>query len=172
MILHMARGSSQLLASGRVFQASDLRRDRSFIDEARDNGAARLRDTDGTSFVMVKESDLGVVASERDVLETLLEATEGALRLEAALHAGGAAARVVESSPWPWLAVFDDEDLQSFIADVVAAVAYGRSERGTARLEEEVAAWLETARAMSDPARHAALTEPIDLGRFHDIAAE
>jgi hypothetical protein len=165
MILAMS-----VLTTDRIFQASDLRRDREFIDEARQHGAARLRDTDGASFVMVKEADYGRLATEHDSSQELLQVARALLVIAAAMHRGEEIAPLLPASPWPWLSAFDAEDILEFVRELADETAQGVSYGDPEGVRRQLAAWRESARAMSDPERRAALTDAIVPAELTEIA--
>src|SRR5690349_16363971 len=93
-----------------IFQASDLANRRTeFLDAAR-GGQARLRDKDGTSFVMLR-------ADQLDLLQRLNQWSQALMRLESLLRRGSVP-RVKELGDLAWLRVFDFADLQEFVEEL------------------------------------------------------
>src|SRR5271163_2734698 len=98
-----------------IFQTSDLATKRvEFMDAARD-GRARVRDKDGTSYVMLPEGRLAL-------LEELAQWSQALFRLETLLRRGHP--KVTELGDLAWLRCFDEADLREFADDLhVALVA-------------------------------------------------
>ena len=158
-------------STDRIFQASDLRRDRAFSDEAR-RGGARLRDTDGLALLMVPEIEYGELHAEATAPREFVRAAGAVLAINQALDGGRSVAEIVSAGPWPWLDAFELGDLRSFADDVTRALIRGFSLHDPGELRHEIEAWSESARALSDPIRLAALTEPADDSGFVEITPE
>src|SRR5579862_3435939 len=104
-----------------VFQASDLGNKRVEVLEAARNGLARVRDKDGTSLVMLPESELLLLQKVKKgwqtymMLEKLLQRSDLPRTSELGEHA--------------WLRYFGRDDLQEFSDElhevIVAADADG-----------------------------------------------
>src|SRR4051812_37609933 len=93
-----------------IYQSSDLAARRvEFLDSAR-AGRARLRDKDGTSLVMLPESQL-------QVLEALAEWSSAHLRLETLLKRGTRPS-IADLGSLAWLRAFDLDDLSSFLEEL------------------------------------------------------
>ncbi|MEU9246373.1 hypothetical protein [Streptomyces sp. NPDC048385] len=132
-----------------IFQASDLATKRTEVLNAARSGLARVRDKDGTSLVMLPESKLRL-------LEVLSEWLRALLRLEA-LTSRGATPSVSDLGELAWLRVFDNEDLQEFIADLQASLVAAHADDDVTALEECLHAWRTTARQLEDPLRRSVL---------------
>src|SRR4051812_3323903 len=94
-----------MAVADRTYQASDLAGTgrREFLAQAR-SGEARLRDTDGTSLLMVREGDYRALAALRDW-------TLAYLVLENALARPAHQRVTADFGVLAWAAVFDDDDL-------------------------------------------------------------
>ena len=107
-------------STDRIFQASDLRRDRAFSDEAR-RGGARLRDTDGLALQMVPEIEYGELHAEATAPREFVRAAGAVLAINQALDGGRSVAEIVSAGPWPWLDAFELGDLVgSRVSDILA----------------------------------------------------
>lgn len=140
-----------------IYQSSDLVGRRvEFLDAAR-AGRARLRDKDGTSLVMLRESRL-------QLLETLAEWGTAHLRLESLLRRTGRPS-VADLGDLAWLRAFDEEDLREFLDELHDCLVAAHADNSAAVLEEAVHAWRITAQQLADPLRRSVLLEasPDDL---------
>lgn len=133
----------------KVFQVSDLATNRTeFIDQAR-GGLARLRDKDGTSLVMLRESQLAYLQRVSDLTSLHL--------LLIHLVTKGSRAAVVELGEHTWLRVFDHDDLKEFASELEEALAAARGDDTTEIADEVVGAWRTTAKQLADPLRRSVL---------------
>jgi hypothetical protein len=137
-----------------VFQSSDLGNKRVEVLEAARNGLARVRDKDGTSLVMLRESDLLLLQKVKKgwqiymTLEKLLQRSELPRASELGEHA--------------WLRYFVHDDLQEFRDELHEVIVAADADRDAAILDECLLAWRTTARQLEDPLRRSILT-----GRFN-----
>jgi len=132
-----------------IFQPTDLANKRTEFLEAARNGQARLRDKDGTSFVMLPESRLRL-------LETLAKWWQAYMRLEALLHRNDLP-RAGELGELAWLRAFDREDFQEFVGELHDALVAANADEDTSVLDECIKAWRITARQLEDPLRRSVL---------------
>lgn len=150
------------LGSPVVYLASDLtRKRRAFLDEAR-AGLARLRDTDGTSLVMVPERRLSA-------LTDLVAWAQRHLQVEAAARKSRPDRSPTDFGDLAWLSVLDDGDLATFLTEIEGALFQAMSTQTIADLEGLVLDWRCTAEALSDPDRRAVLLGPHDDADFVDV---
>jgi hypothetical protein len=134
-----------------IYQASDLnQRGRNILDAAR-SGEARLRDKDGFSLVMVPEARLAALTAVARAAASLA-ALEHALAAQSSLPLD-----LASYGDWPWLRVFDAEDLQEFIRELREAVIVAGREEATGLLDETLYRWRVTAEALEDPLRRSVL---------------
>jgi hypothetical protein len=137
----------------RTFQASDLAGTgrREFLAQAR-AGEARLRDTDGTSLLMVREGDYRALAALRDWILAYLV-------LENALTRPAHQRVAADFGLLAWAAVFDDDDdlgeLRRELGDALVRATAARDVDLVSRVVED---WQRTARALTDPVSRAVLT--------------
>lgn len=141
------------LADTVVFQASDLsQKRREFIDQAR-IGGARLRDTDGTSLVMVR-------GSRFEFLDELATWTHRLLDLHHALRQGDAPTPR-QLGDLAWLRFFDGDDRREFATELEDAMAISIADGSLDHLHQIVDAWRTTADTLEDP-----LSREVLLGHF------
>lgn len=159
------------LVTDKVYQPTDLRRDRDFIDAAR-AGCARLRDTDGASYILLPEMRVGCMQTELATLRQLMDITRAVFVITDAWKHNHDVRAVIGGGPWPWLVDFDDDDLHEFLHDTVHAVMQGIVDKESAAAERVIESWRESARALADPDRLAALTAPIVMDDFEEIHPE
>lgn len=144
-----------------IFQSSDLTKRRvEFLDAAR-NGVARVRDKDGTSLVMLRESQLLL-------LEELAHWSHAHLRLERILSRP-APASVSDLGDLAWLRVFDAEDRRLFLEELYEALVASHADRRPDALDELVGAWRLTAAQLEDPLRRSVLTSPLDVDDLVEV---
>lgn len=129
--------------SDTAYRPSDLReRSREILDLAK-SGEARVRDSDGTTILMLPESDVlslrrvNAAAANLAAVERIVGVME-ARRLDAA-----------EFGEWGWLYVFDADDLREFVQDIREAIIGARDDSG-ALLDEQLTAWRTTASQADD----------------------
>ena len=154
------------LTSDRIFQSSDLKKDRALLDAARD-GFARLRDTDGTGLVMLTEDSLKQMAESQRREHLLAEAAAELWRVVLLRRTLGEKERLdpVTLGRWTWLSWFDDDDLTEFVDEMANALA----SRNEAAVLDALTAWEETAAALADPERLAAHTGVFDPDGYVDV---
>lgn len=143
MILDDGRCDMALLE--RTYQASDLAGTgrREFLDEAK-AGTARLRDTDGTSLIMLPEGQLNFLTMIRVYIADYLalETTLNRARDDrAASDFGGLA----------WAIEFDDDDLSELRREYAQELSKAVAARDATSLERCLHAWHMTASTLSDP---------------------
>lgn len=133
----------------KIFQATDLVRNRTDVLAAARLGRARLRDTDGTSLVMLPEGRL--VA-----LEELAEWSTAHLRLSQLL-CHDRRPSINELGSLAWLRVFDVDDLREFLSDLEEALVAAHADQDVAALRSCLEEWRVTARQLEDPLRRSVL---------------
>src|SRR5436305_3826279 len=144
-----------------VFQASDLAQKRvEFLDAAR-AGGARLRDKDGTSLVMLPESQLLW-------LQSIAKWASLHLRLEELVRRE-AMPTVSDLGELAWLRVFDLEDLREFAEELHEALVIASADQSSNPLDECVKAWRATARQLEDPLRRRVLLGKHDPDDFEEV---
>ena len=134
-----------------IYQASDLnQRGRSILDAAR-AGEVHVRDKDGFGLVMLPETRLDALTSVARAAANLA-ALEDELARQTDLPLA-----LASYGDWPWLRVFDGEDLHEFVGDLREAVIVGGREESVGLLEETLHRWRVTASALEDPLRRSVL---------------
>src|SRR5438309_1968950 len=99
----------------RVYLASDLaQRRREVIDEARSD-FAQIRDTDGTSLVMLEQGRF-------DFLRGMLALVPKWVRLDLALNRPFAERQSTDFGELAWLESFDQEDQETFRGELLEAI--------------------------------------------------
>lgn len=133
-----------------IFQSSDLATNKrvEFLKAAR-AGAARLRDKDGTSLVMLPETHL-------QWLEALAHWSTAHLRLEELLRRG-VMPTVSDLGDLAWLRVFDLEDVREFADELHEVLVTAHADRTVDSLSQCIQAWRTTARQLEDPLRRKVL---------------
>ncbi|MEV4511578.1 hypothetical protein AB0K00_21705 [Dactylosporangium sp. NPDC049525] len=146
-----------------IFQSSDLAGNRrvEFLQAAR-SGRARLRDKDGTSLVMLPESDL-------EWLEVMAKWSTAQLRLTELLRRG-VVPTVSDLGELAWLRTFDLEDLQLFVDELHEVLVTAHADRSTDSLDACVQAWRTTARQLEDPLRRKVLLGSHDAEAFTEVS--
>lgn len=137
------------MSSDTIYQVTDLNSKRVEFVAAAKRGEARLRDKDGTSLVMLRESYVRV-------LEGLADWTNAYLRLERLLRNAGTPS-VSDLGTLAWLRVFDKEDQRAFLEDLHDAMVAASADEDLAPVEELVRDWRTTATQLADPLRRAVL---------------
>jgi hypothetical protein len=132
-----------------IFQPTDLVKKRTEVMNAARGGLARLRDSDGTSYVMVPEGRL-------TLLEELAEWSQALIKLEALLRRGSRPT-VSELGELAWLRGFDASELREFIEELHDALVVAHAEGELALLEDCLRGWRATARQLADPLRRSVL---------------
>ena len=148
-----------------TYQASDLAgaKRREFLQAAR-AGAARLRDTDGTSLVMVPQAAF-------DTLSELKSCAGRYLQVEGALERRRADRRPSDFGELAWLEVFDDDDLQTFRQEFHEALVQAVASETTEPVDTCVLDWRTTAKALSEGKRRRILTGKPEAGDFEEVGA-
>jgi hypothetical protein len=147
-----------------TYLASDLQTDRrAFLNAARQPGGARLRDTDGTTLVMLP---LATVSAHRTIEEWAVRTLQvtGLLRGSSVVNRGDLGALA-------WLAEFDDADRATFFDEFRDAVVEAHSLADAGPVERCLADWKTTARALADPKRRRVLTSPLSASDMVEVAA-
>lgn len=154
------------MSKSTIFQLSDLATKRTeFFRTAREEGAAHVRDADGTPFVMLREQRV-------ESLESLAAWSGRLLRLQELL-ARETAPSVVDLGELAWLRPFDTDDLREFAEELSQVLIASLSDESTGVLDEMLNAWRVTARQLEDPLRRAVLvadhgpTDYVDAPRPH-----
>lgn len=150
------------LGSGTVYTASDLaRRRRELLDSAR-RGVARLRDTDGTSLVMLREGHVLALtlAARWSMARSRLAALLGLPPESRPNAAYGEAA---------WLRVFDDDDLREFLTELDEALVATLADESPGPLEQLLSDWRATATALADPKTRGVLLGDFRFDDFEEV---
>ncbi len=153
-----------------VFNPTDLRQSRRALDEARKQGASRVRDTDGESLLIIEERRVQQLAQAEEVSTFVAQLFSRLHQIDGQLKS-----RAISKSQlgdWRWLAPLDAEDWEDFLAEMWEAGDEARSERSLRPVKDALDAWRETARALADQERMAALTAPFDPGQFVEITPD
>ena len=151
MILPVILATADTMADV-IFQPTDLASKRLEFLEAARNGQARLRDKDGTSFVMLPESRLRL-------LETLAKWWQAYMRLESLLRRSELP-KARELGELAWLRSFTREDLDEFVSELHDALVAANADEDTTALDDCIKGWRTTARQLEDPLRRAILLGP------------
>lgn len=139
-----------------VFQASDLdRHGRAILDAAR-TGEARVREADGTSFLVIP-------ARRAQALAGVARAAANLAMIEQALAAPGDHLTAGDFGEWAWLRHLERDDLHEFVGDMRQAIISAVREEVSDPLDTIVREWQVTADALADPDRRAVL-----LGEHRD----
>jgi hypothetical protein len=154
-----------------IFKVSDLAQSRTELLEAARHGRARVRDTDGTGLVMLREQELVL-------LEQLTTWSRALSRLEKLLKLGEPPT-VRELGPeLAWLRAFDPDDLQEFAEELDDALVAAQADGDAAPIENAVSAWRLTARQLEDPLRRSILlgthveTDYLDISRPEGLSPQ
>lgn len=139
-----------------IFQASDLAQKRVEVLEAARGGAARVRDRDGTSLIMVPEE-------RYRALKEVAEWGTALLRLEVLL-ARGQRPTVGDLGKLAWLRVFDNEDLREFVSELHDALVAAHADGDPSVLDDCIRGWRVTAGQLSDPLRKSVLQGKLRSG--------
>jgi hypothetical protein len=146
-----------------TYLPTDLQRHyRSILDEAK-VGEARVRDSDGTSILLIPEAQVhalrqvSAAAANLAAVETVAEAM--------ASRCPG----LTEYGEWSWLRVFDADDLREFIRDIREAIVVAAREGSSALLEEQLRAWHVTAQQATDPVFRDILRGGASEGNFVEV---
>jgi len=132
-----------------IFLPTDLASKRvEFLDAARKD-RARLRDKDGTSYVMLRESRV-------QLLETLTTWWQAHMRLEGFLRRSELP-KAGELGELAWLRSFERQDLEEFVNELRDALVAANADGDTAALDDCIRGWHTTARQLEDPLRRSVL---------------
>jgi hypothetical protein len=151
--------------AGTTYLPTDLqRRYRLVLDQAK-AGEARVRDLDGTSVLLLPETEVELLrrvtatAVNLAAVERVLERVAGEQDVARRERVAGASAPpdLLQYGDWTWLRVFDHDELRAFAHDVREALIVTVRERSTALLDEELRAWRVTAAEAEDPLLRAVL---------------
>lgn len=127
-----------------TYVPSDLQRQyRAILDEAR-TGEARVRDSDGTTILLLPETEVEALRRVSAAAANLA-AVEGVLEMMPSHRP-----ELPEYGEWSWLRVFDADDLREFARDIREAIIVSAREGSGALLEEQLRAWRVTARQADD----------------------
>jgi hypothetical protein len=131
--------------TGTTYLPTDLqRRYRLVLDQAR-AGEARVRDLDGTTILLLRETEVqtlrqvGLAAANLAVVERVLEVM--ATRRP----------DLSEYGEWTWLRTLDEGDLREFVREVREGIVVAVREGTTTLLDEHLRAWRVTAQQAQDP---------------------
>src|ERR1035437_2866073 len=153
------------VATERIHQASDLNaRCRQILDEAKREGLARLRDSDGTSIVIQPERELQRWART----EYILGVARSFLPIEAAV-AEERLPKGIELGAWGWLSVLDSSDLHEFVDELRGALSEALGSLDDVQLKDVLAAWHETALVLGDELSREVLLGQSDEADFAEV---
>ncbi|MBI4728084.1 MAG: hypothetical protein HY775_01065 [Acidobacteria bacterium] len=130
------------MSSSTVYQASDLsQRRRAVLNEAR-AGYARIRDTDGTSLLMMPE----------EAARLNEEVTRWARALVPLLRARSrkSLAEAIANSELSWLKLLPPDDVEEFLEEVASALQFAIDARDISGLVRAIEDWRTTALALRD----------------------
>jgi hypothetical protein len=145
-----------------IYTASDLDRKRREVTDTARRGLARIRDTDGTSLVMLP-------AHHYEVLETVSLWHDRLAVVERA-RAKREDRTATDFGDLTWLRHLDDEDLAAFVVEVSAAVSLAYHDDDLTQLEQLVRDWRVTAAELADPARREVLLGGFDSADYVEVA--
>jgi hypothetical protein len=145
-----------------IFQTSDLNRKGKDVMDAARAGRARIRDKDGSSFVLVPESYV------RD-FEHLSGTAVNFAMLTRAL-AGDRPLDLGDYGDWAWLEHLDPEDLAEFIVDVREAFIRAVRTQDSSNLRRVLHEWRSTAVALADSDRREVLLGATSDDEFVEVA--
>lgn len=131
------------MSSSTVYQASDLsQRRREVLNEAR-SAFARIRDTDGTSLVMLREEGVRLNEELTRIVRMLvpLFRARGSKALDAA----------VAVSELSWLRLLPRRDVEEFIEEALDALQFAIDAKDLGGLVSTIDDWRTTALALRDP---------------------
>jgi len=133
-----------------IFKVSDLVQSRTELLRAAREGRARVRDTDGTGLVMLREDELRL-------LELVADWSRAHSRLQRLLQFGKPPTVTELGERLAWLRVFDLADLQEFANELDDALVATRADGDSTPLRHCLDAWRGTARQLEDPLRRSVL---------------
>jgi hypothetical protein len=135
----------------RIYLASDLaQKRREVIDEARSD-FAQIRDTDGTSLVMLEQRRF-------DFLRGMLGLVAKWVRLDLALSRPFAERHSTDFGEFAWLESFDQDDQETFHSELLEAINLAVANSDLAPIKTCIDDWQRTARALSNEKVKRALT--------------
>jgi hypothetical protein len=146
-----------------IFQVSDLAAKRVEVVEAARSGVARLRHKDGTSLVMMRESNL-------EWLQDFANWSTAHLRLEQLLRRD-VVPSVADLGDLAWLRAFDLDDLKEFVAELEDALVATHADQASDALQTCIAAWRTTAAQLDDPLRRQVLLNPLNEDEYVSVDA-
>lgn len=130
---------------------SDLpSRYRAILDEAK-AGGARVRDSDGTTILLLPEADVRALRTV-SAAATNLAVVERVADQMSSRRPGAS-----DYGEWSWLDVFDADDLSDFVREIREAIIVGAREGSAELLDEQLRAWRLTAQQAGDPLFRAVL---------------
>ena len=140
----------------RIYQSSDLNTGarREFIEDAK-LGEARLRTPDGEALVMLRAARLGHLSAIRDHALAYLT-------LDAALTRPRADRRSADFGDWAFIAVFEEDDILEFQAEMNEAIVRAASGQDVSIIESELEAWRMSSRTLNDPVAREILAGAVD----------
>jgi hypothetical protein len=139
----------------RIYSASELaNRRREVIADARADHA-QIRDTDGTSLVMLAESRF-------NFLQAMPESVRRLVQLELALNRPYAERRSTDFGDLAWLAAFDDGDQHTFRLELLEALNLAVANNELAPVATCIGDWRRTARALMNDRGRGVLTSAGD----------
>jgi hypothetical protein len=148
--------------SDTIFLTSDLAKRRTEVVAAARGGVARVRDSDGTSLVMLPEGRL-------NLLTELANLSQALVRLEALLRRGEPP-KVSELGDLAWLRSFNLNELREFADELNDALVAAHADADTAPLDDCLHSWRVTARELADPLRREVLTGSHHPGDFTEVS--
>jgi len=148
--------SSTIDPTDHIFQTSDLNRQGRTVLNCARAGVARLRDTDGTSIVVMSESRFAAMVTAAHAAANFM------LVEERIAHGGGATLAPAELGEWTWLRHLDVEDLAEFLKDVREALIVVVHESEPTQLLTALREWKATAEALADELSRSTLLGSVD----------
>jgi uncharacterized protein (DUF433 family) len=104
------------------------------------------------------------------VEDDVLAVAHRVLVLEGALEAGATVPLPDESyGVWPWLRVFDRDDLGEFVRSMREAIIMAYRGGSSGVIKQTLDDWQVTAQAMQDPVERAALLRPFDEAEYVEV---
>lgn len=143
-----------------IFQPSDLNRQGKAVMDAARAHQARIRDKDGSSFVLLPEHrvlDLEAVAEIAGNLATVERARS--IR-------GADALDLSDYGDWTWLEHLDGDDLGEFVNEVRESLIRAIRGTDTSALVRLLAEWRTTANVLADEERREVLLGTPTVGDF------
>ncbi len=148
---------------GNIYTVSELQnKRRRILDEAR-SGGAQIRDKDGTGLVLVQQRVFELLRWSRALLVNIMH-------LGVTLDRPPGERLPTDFGEFAWLAVFDEDDQQTFRQELRQAVIQSLASESVDAVEELIRDWRTTARALSNEKSRRILTsvgEP--LSAFEEV---